>query len=167
MQAAHGADTLPDPAKYEGKNVAFGLYSHFHTTFETDALVKSLGARGGRRMPFIVCKLRTDVSPEYPLSALSDAGVSWLIGDFKGSGASALYYGVAGGADIAADGYEEIASNLAGAAATPQLTENTELAAELKVQFGRRYVAASSESIEKPEKGFKFKLGFNAVVGEK
>lgn len=167
MQAAHGADTLPDPAKYEGKNVAFGLYSHFHTTFETDALVKSLGARGGRRVPFIVCKLRTDVSPEYPLSALSDAGVSWLIGDFKGSGASALYYGVAGGADIAADGYEEIASNLAGAAATPQLTENTELAAELKVQFGRRYVAASSESIEKPEKGFKFKLGFNAVVGVK
>lgn len=167
MQAAHGADTLPDPAKYEGKNVAFGLYSHFHTTFETDALVKSLGARGGRRVPFIVCKLRTDVSPEYPLSALSDAGVSWLIGDFKGSGASALYYGVAGGADIAADGYEEIASNLAGAAATPQLTENTELAAELKVQFGRRYSAASSESIEKPEKGFKFKLGFNAVVGVK
>ena len=148
MQAAHGADTLPDPTKYEGKNVAFGLYSHFHTTFETDALVKSLGARGGRRVPFIVCKLRTDVSPEYPLSALSDAGVSWLIGDFKGSGASALYYGVAGGA-----------------AATPQLTENTELAAELKTQFGRRYVAASSESIEKPEKGFKFKLGFNAVVG--
>lgn len=62
MQAAHGADTLPDPTKYEGKNVAFGLYSHFHTTFETDALVKSLGARGGRRVPFIVCKLRTDVA---------------------------------------------------------------------------------------------------------
>lgn len=166
MQAAHGADTLPDPAKYAGKNVAFGLYSHFHTTYETDALIKSLGARGGRSVPVIVCKIRTDGGCEYPLSALSDAGVSWLIGDFKGSGASCLFGGVAGGADISADGYDAIASNLADAAQTSQLTENKAFAAELKAQFGRCYEPRQSRD-EKPEKGFKIKLGLNAVVGVK
>lgn len=164
MQAPADADTLPPSGEYHSDNVAYGLYSHFRTTFETDALVNGIRALKSRGVPFVVSKIRSEENLEYSLTALNDGGVSWLIGDFKGFGnvANYIFSGNISPADLTYDSYEEIGAKWSKLLATKNFTENKETAKILKAAF--KY----GNTISLPEKGklkFKVRVGFNVVKG--
>lgn len=165
MQSPHASDSLPDAREYEGKNAAFGIYSHFHTAYETEALINSLNKREERKIPFIICKIRSDGNWENALSSLSNAGISWLMGDFKSRGASSLYGGIEAAADITLDSYETLCEKLSASASTPLLTENKELSAALKAQFALSYAESKKEKKEKLKHSVSFRVGFNVKVG--
>lgn len=165
MQSPHSAASLPEKSEYAGKNVAFGIYSHFHTTYETDALINSFGNAEERKIPFIICKIRSDGNWDYSLSALGDAGISWLAGDFKGNGISSLYNGIEATADITADSYDTLCEKLSAAAITKNLTENKELSKALKAQFAVKYAREKKEKKEKAKRSVSFKVGLNVKVG--
>lgn len=168
MQAPADADTLPPENEFHADNVAYGLYSHFHTTFETDALVNGVRALKGRGVPFVISKIRSEENLEYSLTALNDNGISWLVGDFKGSGdiANYLYSGEVPAADLTYDSYEVIGEKWSKPLATKTFTENKAMAKLLKSAF--KYGIGFVEMPEKPKKGkmnFKVKVGFNVVKG--
>ncbi len=162
MQAPAGAETLPEQKDYHKDNVAYGLYSHFHTTFETDALVKSIREFGERGVPFVISKIRSEENMDYSLTALNDCGASWLFGDFKGNSASHLFSGDISTADLTYDTYDEIGEKWSKPLSTKNFAENKELAKTLKSAF--RYGVGLSS----PGKGrfkVKAKFGFNIVKG--
>ena len=162
MQAPADAQTLPPLSDYHSDNVAYGLYSHFHTTFETDALVNSIRAMRDRGVPFVISKIRSEENAEYSLTALNDCGASWLIGDFKGNGNSAnfLFSGNISPADLTYDSYDEIGEKWSKPLSTKNFTENKELTKVLKEAF--RYGGFSTE---KGKFKVKAKFGFNIVKG--
>lgn len=165
MQTPHFVESLPSGGEYVGKNAAFGIYSHFHTTFETDALIKSLKARSNEKIPFIICKIRSEGNWEHSLSSLSDAGVSWIMGDFKSNGISSIFSGISTDADIYSDSYAVLGEKLSAAASTASLTENKELSSALKAQFARCYSIEKSEKKEKIKRSVSFKVGMRVRVG--
>lgn len=164
MQSPAHADSLPPENEFHSDNVAYGLYSHFRTTYETDSLVNSVRALKGRGVPFIVSKIRTDENADYSLTALNDCGVSWLFGDYKGTGVAANYLFSANisPADLETDSYDEIGNKWSKPLSTKNFTENKELAAVLKSAF--RY----GNGLSLPPKNkfkVKVKFGFNVVKG--
>ena len=165
LEAAGSPDTLPLPEKINDSNIAYGLYSHFHTTYEISALLNSIHKFGGNGIPFVVCKLRAEENLASSLEAMNDNGISWLTGDFKGSGLKAafLYGGNVPEADLVADSYEQIGEKWAKPLATKNFTENKEITAALKSAF--KY---GNIRIEKPEKKpqFKVKLGSKLIYGK-
>ncbi len=165
MQTPHSVDSLPDSSEYVGKNAAFGIYSHFHTTFETEALIKSLGTESSREIPFIICKLRSDGDWQHSLGSLNDAGVSWLMGDFKSNGISSIFSGISTDADIYSDSYNILGEKLSAAASTAVLTENKEISSALKSQFAKCCLREKAEKKEKIKRSVSFKVGMRIRVG--
>ncbi len=165
LEAAGSPETLPVPEKISDSNVAYGIYSHFHTTYEIQALLNGIHKLGGNGIPFVVCKLRADENLDSSLEALNDNSISWLAGDFKGSGfkCNYLYSGNVPEADLTLDSYDEIGVKWSKPLATKNFTENKEMSASLKKAF--KYGAIR---IEKPEKSPKFrvKLGSKLIYGK-
>lgn len=161
LEAAGTPDTLPVPEKINDNNIAYGLYSHFHTTYEIQALLNGIHKFGGSGIPFVICKLRAEENLDSSLEAMNDNGISWLIGDFKGAGLKAAFlYGAAvPEADLTFDSYEQIGEKWSKPLATKNFTENKEMTASLKKAF--RY---GDIRIEKPEKKPKFKVKFGSKL---
>lgn len=168
MQSPHSTEELPvfdSPVK----NIAYGLYSHFNTTFETDTLVEGIKKIKNRDIPVVISKLRSEDNTEYLLTALSDNGVSWLFGDFKGpEGCGCLYTGSPEPADFDTDNFDAITEKWTKPLATKNFTLNKELAKTLKNYFG--YGCVSFSSSEKAEKKIpvriKVRFGSNIVIGK-
>lgn len=168
MQSPFSAEELPVFDK-PLKNIAYGLYSHFTTTFETDALIESIRSIKDKNIPVVICKVRSEDNTEHLLSALSDNGVSWLFGDFKGpEGSACLYTGNPDPADFDADNFDGITAKWSKPLATKNFTVNKELAKTLKNCFG--YGCISVLPAEKAEKKspVKIRVGFgsNLLVGK-
>ncbi len=166
MQAPASADTLPPENEYHADNVAYGLYSHFHTTFETDALINGVRELKGRGVPFVVSKIRSEENLEYSLTALNDSGISWLVGDYKGMGKASnyLFSGEIPAADLTYDSYEEIGNKWSKPLATKNFTENKETAKILKRAF-KYGITLPSLPENKGRFKVRVKVGFNIVKG--
>lgn len=168
LEAAGAPDTLPDSEKFKGENIAYGLYSHFHTTYEIDSLLNGVKGLSSCGIPFVVCKLRAEENLDSSLEALNDNGISWLMGDYKGEGLKAayLYGGSVPEADLELDSHDEIGKKWSKPLATKNFTLNKEMAAVLKKAF-----KGSVTSCEKKEKAnqpkFKAKFGLNIIYGKK
>ncbi len=160
MEAVYTPDTLPSPEKFD--NIAYGIYSHFHTDFETDSMIASVNACKGD-VPFVVCKIRCDGNWDYSLTSLCDNGISWIIGDYKGisAGTSYLYTGTAESIDFDADNYETMIQKWSEALITKKFEANKEFAATLKPFYG--YGAITVESKKKAD----FKAKFSKKKGVK
>lgn len=170
MQSPHSVANLPVFEK-PLENVAYGLYSHFSTTFETDSLIREIKGISGKDIPVVICKLRSDENTDYTLSALCDCGVSWIFGDYKGpAGASYLYTGNPEPADFDNDNFDTIAEKWAKPLATKNFELNKELSATLKSHFGCGNVYVENAENTESQKGklkIKVKFGSNLVFGGK
>lgn len=168
MQSPSDADTLPPEKEFHADNVAYGVYSHFRTTFETDALINGINSLKCRGVPFVVCKIRSEESLEYSLSALNNNGVSWLAGDYKGFGNTAnyLYTANISPADLTYDTYEQIGEKWSKPLSTKNFEQNKDTAKILKKAF--KAGVSALQIPEKAEKGklkVRVKVGFNVVKG--
>lgn len=165
LEAAGTPDTLPLPEKFNGENIAYGIYSHFHTTFETQALLNGIKQFKDSRIPFIICKLRGEENLASSLEAMNDNGISWLAGDYKGSGLKSafLYGGSVPEADLTFDSYDVIGEKWSKPLSTKNFELNKEMSTVLKNAF--KYGAIS---IVKPEKKpeFRIKLGSKLIYGK-
>ncbi len=156
MQAAYGVETLPDASKIKDKNIAFGLYSHFNTTFETDALVNAVNAKRSD-VPFIICKVRAEENTDYTLSAFNENDVSWIFGDYKGNGANFVYSGNISPANLDIDKYDEIGEKWSKSVATKNFTENKELSKLLKEKYKDNFLSLPEKAKKnKPKISVKF-----------
>ena len=168
MQAAFDPDTLPPENEFHSDNVAYGLYSHFRTTFETDSLVNGIRSMKNRNVPFVICKIRSEENLDYSLTALNDTGASWFFGDFKGCGDTFdyIFNGNISPADLTEDSYDIIGEKWSKPIATKNFTENKETSKILKRAF--KYGEILTD-IPKSEGKNKFKVrvrfGFNVVKG--
>ncbi len=167
IQSPFDTDTLPPENEYHADNIAYGLYSHFRTTFETDALVNGIRSLKNRNVPFIICKIRSEENLDYSLTALNDAGASWLIGDFKGCGDNSgyLFSGNISPADLTYDSYDTIGEKWSKPLATKNFTENKETAKILKRAYKYGNIFPELPSAEKGKFKIKVKFGFNVVKG--
>ncbi len=169
MQSPHSVQELPVFDK-PLENIAYGLYSHFHTTFETDALVNGINKIKERNIPVIICKLRSEENADYSLTALCDCGASWIFGDYKGPvGTACLYTGAPDPADFDADNFDSITEKWSKPLATKNFTVNKELSSALKSHFGYGYISVDNEKFS-PEKKkrlpkIRVKIGANIVTG--
>lgn len=167
MQSPHSVEDLPVFDK-PLENVAYGLYSHFHTTFETDSLIGAVKGIKDRNIPIVVCKLRSDENTEHALSALCDNGVSWLFGDFKGPcGSSYLYTGSPEYADFETDNFDAITEKWSKPLSSKNFELNKELSSTLKSYFGCGNVYVNYEKASEPKGKLKIKVKFgsNVIVG--
>lgn len=167
MQAPFDADTLPPESEFHSDNIAYGLYSHFRTTFETDALVNGIRSLKSRNIPFIICKIRSEENLDYSLTALNDTGTSWLIGDFKGCGDNFAYLfnGNISPADLTCDSYDTIGEKWSKPLATKNFTENKDTAKILKRAFRYGDIFPDIPKAEKGRFKVRVKFGFNVVKG--
>ncbi len=168
MQAPFDPDTLPPENEYHSDNVAYGLYSHFRTTFETDSLVNGIRSIKSRNIPFVICKIRSEENLDYSLTALNDTGVSWFFGDYKGCGDSFAYIwgGNISPANLTHDSYETIGEKWSKPIATKNFTENKETAKILKRAFKYGEILTVTPKSENKNKfRIKVKFGFNVVKG--
>ena len=168
MQSPFSTEELPVFEK-PLENVAYGLYSHYNTTFETDALIEGIRKIKGRNIPVVISKLRSEENTEYLLSALSDNGVSWLFGDFKGpEGSACLYTGNPEPADFDTDNFDAITEKWTKPLATKNFTVNKELSKTLKNCFGYGYISVSPSEKTAKKSPVKIKIGFgsNLVIGK-
>lgn len=164
MQSPHSAQELPVFDK-PLENIAYGLYSHFGTTFETDSLINSLKDIKARNIPVVISKLRSGENTNYSLTALCDNGISWFFGDYKGPASDGyLYTGNPEPADFDADNFDAITEKWTKPLATKNFDINKDIASALKAHFGCDNVYVSEEKAEKPAK-IKVKFGSNLVVG--
>ena len=165
-EAAGTPDSLPDAACFS--NIAYGFYSHFRTTFESDALINQVKKYKNSGIPCIVCKIRAEENLASSLTALNDSGISWLIGDYKGSGLKSAY--VFGGsvpeADLTFDSYDEIGQKWSKPLATKNFTENAEMTAILKDAFKYGNVLVLPEGKTKKKPQIKVKVGTKLIVGK-
>lgn len=165
MQAAHSPETLP---LTDGMaNVAYGLYSHFHTNFETDSFIKSINALKSREIPFVVCKIRAEANWDYALSALCDNGISWLAGDFKGDASrqSILYAAECPAINFDEDNYDIMTEKWSKPMATENFTLNASLQTHLKEYFGYGYTYIEPAEAEEKPKHFTVRFGKNTLIG--
>lgn len=163
MQAAHGIETLPDAEKIKDNNIAFGLYSHFHTTFETDALINAINAKKCG-VPFVVCKVRAEENIDYALSAFNDNNISWLFGDYKGSGMNFVYSGNISPANLDVDKYDEIGEKWSKPVVTKSFTENKELSKLLKAKYKDNFLSLT-EKVKKDKPKISVKFGKTTIIG--
>lgn len=163
MQAAHGIETLPDAEKIKDNNIAFGLYSHFHTTFETDALINAINAKKCG-VPFVVCKVRAEENIDYALSAFNDNSISWLFGDYKGSGMNFVYSGNISPANLDVDKYDEIGEKWSKPVVTKSFTENKELSKLLKAKYKDNFLSLT-EKVKKDKPKISVKFGKTTIIG--
>lgn len=166
-EAAGTPDSLPETT--ELVNVAYGFYSHFRTTFEAAALLRQVKIYKKNNIPCIVCKIRAEENLAESLTALNDSGISWLIGDYKGSGFKSAY--IFGGsvpeADLTLDSYEEIGNKWSKPLATKNFTENKEMTAVLKdaFKYGSVFVLLEGKS-KKSKPQIKVRVGSKLIIGK-
>lgn len=167
MEAAGAPNTLPAPEKFKSENIAYGLYSHFHTTYEIDALINGVRSFNGSGMPFLVCKLRAEENLDSSLEALNENGISWLAGDYKGEGLKSayLYGGNIPEANLETDTHDEIIQKWSKPIATKNFTLNKEMAAVLKKAFKDRVITIEKNEKSKPPK-FRVKFGSKLIYGK-
>lgn len=167
MQSAFSADYLPE-FKTVPENIAFGLYLHSHTSFETDALIASVQSKKHLGIPFVISKIRADDNIDYSLTALCDNGISWLIGDYKGSGTRSayLYSGEVEAIDFENDDFEAMTKKWKKPIATKNFEQNKELATILKNAFKYGIVYIEKDKSEKKKPFVKFGLGKHTVYGK-
>lgn len=167
LQSAFSADYLPE-FKTTPENIAFGLYLHSHTSFETDALIASVRSKKPLKIPFVISKIRADENIEYTLTALCDNGISWFIGDYKGSGARSayLYAGEAECVDFDTDDYDKMSEKWSKPLATKNFEKNEELAKTLKDAFRYGTVRIEKEPEKKSPVFKKFGVGKYTVIGK-
>lgn len=166
-EAAGTPDTLSSHTDIS--NIAYGFYSHFHTTFETDALINQVRIYKNSGIPCIVCKIRAEENLAESLTTLNDGGISWLIGDYKGSGLKSafLFGGSIPEADLTLDSYEIIGQKWSKPLATKNFTENKEITAILKDAFGYGCTLVLPEGKTKKNRPqFKVKVGAKLIVGK-
>ncbi|MBQ4625901.1 MAG: cellulase family glycosylhydrolase [Clostridia bacterium] len=163
MQAAYGIETLPDAEKLGGENVAFGLYSHFHTTFETDALMNAINEKKGA-IPFIICKVRAEENIDYSLTAFNGNNISWLFGDYKGNGMNFVYSADISPANLDIDKYDEIGEKWSKPVATKNFAENKELTKLLKAKY-KDNQPSIPEKAEKSKPKISVKFGKTTIIG--
>ncbi|MBE6821258.1 MAG: glycoside hydrolase family 5 protein [Ruminococcaceae bacterium] len=165
FEAAGAPHTLPSPEKFKGENIAYGIYSHCNTTFEIQALVNGIKKFKESGIPFVICKLRAEENLASSLEAMNDNGISWLAGDYKGSGLKSafLYGGSVPEADLTFDSYDVIGEKWSKPLATKNFELNKEMSTVLKNAF--KYGAIS---IVKPEGKPKFraKMGSRLIYGK-
>lgn len=166
MEAAGTPDTLPYATDLS--NIAYGFYSHFRTSFETDALIKQVRKYKSSGIPCIVCKIRAEENLAASLNALNEGGISWLVGDYKGSGLKSAYLfgGSVPEADLTLDSYDEIGQKWSKPLATKNFTENTEMTAVLKDVFRYGNVLALPEGKTKKKPQIKVRVGAKLIVGK-
>lgn len=161
-------DSLPETTELQ--NVAYGFYSHFRTTFEAGALLRQVKIYKKNNIPCIICKIRAEENLAESLSAFNNGGISWLVGDFKGSGLKSAY--IFGGsvpeADLALDSYEEIGNKWSKPLATKNFTENKEMTAALKTAFryGNIEVVSEDGKAEKRKPKIRIKAGSKLIIGK-
>ena len=167
MQSAFSADCLPE-FKTVPENVAFGFYLHSHTSFETDAFISSLQSKKHLGIPFIISKIRADENIDYSLTALCDNGISWLIGDYKGSGnrSAYLYSGEVEAIVFEEDDFETMTEKWKKPVATKHFEQNKELAGILKTAFGYGAVYVEKQKPEKKKPAVKFGVGKRTIYGK-
>lgn len=167
MQSAFSADYIPE-FKTVPENIAFGLYLHSHTSFETDALIASVQSKKHLGIPFVISKIRADDNIDYSLTALCDNGISWLIGDYKGSGTRSayLYSGEVEAIDFENDDFEAMTKKWKKPIATKNFEQNKELASILKNAFKYGMVYIEKDKSEKKKPFVKFGLGKHKVYGK-
>lgn len=167
LEAVSSPDTLPDPEKWKGENIAFGIYSHFCTTFETDSLIKSIRTLKQHGIPFVACKIRSEENLEYSLQAMNDNGISWLTGDFKGTGVTAnyLYSANIEEADLVNDSHDIIGEKWSKPLATKNFTENKEMKLILKTAFKYGETFAEFQKAPKSKMKVRVKFGAHLVKG--
>ena len=168
MEAAGAPDTLPDAEMFRSENVAYGIYSHFHTTFETEALLNEIRRMNGCGIPFVVCKLRAEENLYSSLEALNDCGISWLAGDYKGEGLKAafLYGGSVPEADLDSDSHDEINQKWSKPLATKNFTLNTEMADILKKAFKDRQIIIEAGEKKNRKPKIKVRVGSKLIYGK-
>ncbi len=165
MQSPHSVQELPVFDK-PLENVAYGLYSHFHTTFETDALISSINKIKDKNLPVVICKLRSEENTDYSLTALCDCGISWFFGDYKGpEGTACLYTGNPEPADFDADNFDAITEKWTKPLATKNFTVNKGLSSALKSHFGCGQISVESDKTKKHRPIIRVKFGNNIVTG--
>lgn len=166
-EAAGTPDTLP--AQTDLSNIAYGFYSHFRTTFETDALLKQVHVYKNSGIPCIVCKIRAEENLAGSLTALNGSGISWLIGDYKGAGLKSAYLfgGSVPEADLTLDSYEVIGEKWSKPLATKNFTENKEMTAILKdaFKYGEMLVLPEGKA-KKNKPQIKVRVGAKLIVGK-
>lgn len=92
MECAGMIERLPDAEKLKGKNVAFGIYSHYHTVYEAKSVIKSVLKLKENNMPVIACKVRLYENCSHIPDMLDSEGISWLGGDYKGKSTENYLY---------------------------------------------------------------------------
>lgn len=168
MEAAGAPSTLPDAEIFKNENVAYGLYSHFHTTYETQALLSEIRKLNGCGIPFIVCKLRAEDNLDSSLEALNDNGISWLVGDYKGEGLKAafLFGGSVPEADLDSDSHDEIIQKWSKPLATKNFTQNKEMTDILKKAFKDRQISIETAEKKSRKPKIKVKVGSKLIYGK-
>lgn len=165
MEAAGYVESLPEAEKYQNSGVAFGLYSHFHTTFETDAMLKNIRNMKSNGIPFVICKIRSDDNWNYSLEKLCEAGVSWLVGDYKGTaGMCRLFRGETDYADLDNESYDELTAKWKTAPLTKNYSEDKSLAKILKTFFA---YGVPMEKVKKVNPELKVQFGLHIIKGVK
>ncbi len=159
MQIPDGEEALPEIG---AENVAFGLYSHLNTSFETDAMINRIN-NATSKIPFILCKVRAEENADYLLSALNADDISWIFGDFKGNGANFVFSGNISPANLDVDKYDEIGEKWSKPVATKNFTENKELSKLLKSKFRVNLLAKPEKTEKKPKIAVKF--GKTTIIG--
>lgn len=167
FEAVTFPDTLPDVRNSNFQNIAFGLYSHFHTSFETDSLIKQINQAKETEIPFVICKIRSEENLEYSLGQLNGNGISWLVGDFKGfdSRSYFLFGADITKADLVLDSYETIIQKWSKPLLTENFSENKEMKTVLKSAFARQSFSENKNEHDYSKLRFKVKFGFNPVIG--
>ncbi len=169
LEAAGEPDTLPDAENFKGENIAYGLYSHFRTTYETEALLNNIKTFDSKGFPFVVCKLRAEENLDSSLEALNSNGISWLAGDYKGEGLKAAYlYGgsIAEVPDLGTDTHDEIGKKWSKPLATKNFTLNKEMAASLKKAFKDSVVSLPEKEEKTKAPKIKVKFGAKLIYGK-
>ncbi len=164
LESAGSHGSLPESTQL--KNIAYGFYSRFHTTYEIEALVNSIRTYKNNGIACAVCKIRTEEENlDYSLRSLSDCGASWLIGDYKGTGLKAAF--VFGGnppaADLVADSYDIINEKWSKPLSTKNYTENKKITAVLKSAFKYGDITVKAKKKTKPQ--IKVKVGMKLIKG--
>ncbi len=167
MQSPFSADYLPD-FKIVPENIAYGLYLHSHTSYETDALISSVQGKKHMGIPFIISKIRADENIDYSLTALCNNGISWLIGDYKGCGTRSayLYSGEAESIVFEEDDFDAMTEKWKKPISTKNFEQNKELADILKTAFGYGAVYVEKKEAEKKKPVVKFGVGKRTIYGK-
>lgn len=125
-----------DADAVKNTNIALGIYSHYHTVYESDSVIRQIVEANRNAVPIIACKARLYDEKTYVLDTMEKYGISWLTGDYKGNGSGSFLFRKAyPEIDIASDSYDEINKKLDELAGLKTFKKNETLEKSLKDIF--------------------------------